>query len=715
MSTTPLTQPHLRVIAACAKTLSTDAPFHTRIEQVYSLLRGVMAIDDMQLTYWADFPTHEGLIHLASGAWDIPWDTQLIRSCLEGQRALNRDASHPLKAAPGEFAMRLYTTHCIPISANGEVYGVFAYRVDTAKPPSTRDIATVDALIPLLATQLVLLVATTPQSVHDERLLQAARRQLRIPEVLTQLRGELEPPIPLHSLLPLILQRAIDYTGAELGSIMLVDHDRHELELSAVHGYTVTPLVSGSVTHIRHRWSWDSGIAGKVARSGRPLMLTDSTGDVDYFFTDPPRLRAKLAIPITVDGRSEAVICLDSLRADAFDEHASALALGIAETATPPLLRALRYQELLDRSTQFGQVFQTVPSGLLLTDNYGQVLRHNPAFEHIWGLNPGQVGPGFRIPFDMLALCLPRFIDSNAFTQFCDQAHQHPERELSIQIKLRNPHQELSLVTRPTRDNSEHITGRVWAVTDTTRETAADRIKSEFTSLMSHELKTPLTSIMGYSELLLNRDLPPDAQKNLIRILRSEAEHLQQLVNEMLDVARIEANTIRITRWPIDVAHVSVELVKSLTHSVTFANHQVSYDIQDALPPAYADKERVRQVLTNLLSNAAKYSPNGGTITLRIRELTQPPPKHPDGAYIHVSVSDEGMGITAENLARVWDRFVRLDTSNTKSIGGTGLGLTIVRGLVELQGGRAWANSEINKGSTFHFTLPVASDLAQDG
>ncbi|MFM2228001.1 MAG: hypothetical protein RL664_1344, partial [Bacteroidota bacterium] len=351
-----------------------------------------------------------------------------------------------------------------------------------------------------------------------------------------------------------------------------------------------------------------------------------------------------------VDKRVEAILCVDSMRADAFGEHESALALGVADVASQPLRRAIRYQELLERSTQLNQVFQSIPSGLMLIDRYGQVLRTNPAFLHIWGLSAEHVGPGFRIPFDMLALLLPRFIDSNAFTQFSDQAHTNPDQEFSISLKLRNPHQELQILSVPTRDNSEHITGRIWVINDTTRETEADRLKSEFASLVSHELKTPLTSIMGYSDILLNRDLPSEAQKNLLRILHSEAENLQSLVHEMLDYARIEANTVRINRWPIAVGELAVDLAKKLQHSVTFANHQITFDVQPDLPPAYADKDRVRQILTNLISNAAKYSPNGGTITLRVRELSNAPAKHPDGQYLHISVSDEGIGITAENL-----------------------------------------------------------------
>ena len=714
-STTPLTQPHLRVIAACAKTLSTTQPFDARVAQVFVSMRTVMSFDEVRLSYWTDFPTRQGLVHVVGGGtWGIAWDDEMVQACITTQSPQTRDSSAELPARSGSFAARLYTTTCIPIMANNEVYGVFSFRTDSPQPLNVRDLAAIDALIPLFATQLVLLVASTPHSNHDEQLLQAARKQLRIVDIMAQLRTDFDPPIPLHGLLPLILARACEYSGAEYGSIVLVDPDRQEIELIAVHGYQVTPLRSGAVEHIRHRWNWDSGVAGKVARTARPLMLKDAPDDVTYFYTNLPTVRSTLAIPLVVDKRVEAVLCLDSGRVDAFSEHESALALGVAEASAQPLRRAIRYQELLERSTQLNQVFQSIPSGLVLIDRYGQVLRHNPAFLHIWGLTAEQVGVGFRVPFDMLALLLPRFIDSNAFTQFSDNAHSHPDQEFSMSLKLRNPHQELQILSVPTRDNSEHITGRIWVINDTTRETEADRLKSEFASLVSHELKTPLTSIMGYSDILLNRDLPSEAQKNLLRILRSEAENLQSLVHEMLDYARIEANTVRINRWPIAVGELAVDLAKKLQHSVAFANHQIAFDVPPHLPPAYADKDRVRQILTNLISNAAKYSPDGGTITVRVRELANPPARHPDGQFLHISISDEGIGITAENLSRIWDRFVRVDTSNTKSIGGTGLGLTIVKGLVELHGGRAWAHSEINKGSTFHFSLPVATDLAHE-
>ena len=161
------------------------------------------------------------------------------------------------------------------------------------------------------------------------------------------------------------------------------------------------------------------------------------------------------------------------------------------------------------------------------------------------------------------------------------------------------------------------------------------------------------------------------------------------------------------------VQEFCTDLSRQLQRQPTFYSHTITIDIPVDIPPVHADKERVRQIITNLLTNAAKYAPSGGDITLRVRELTELPDMPPSGRFGSISVTDNGIGISPENLQRIWDRFMRVDNSNTKSIGGTGLGLSIVKGLVELQGGRVWATSVVNKGSTFSFTLPIAGEISR--
>ncbi len=716
MSTIPLTPPHLHVISACAKALATTQPFNTRIEQVFGLLRAVIIYHDGRLTYWRDPQSHQNPMHVMTNAtWNAPWDDDVITAVVASVAPYQKTTTINIAQTNGEVLAKTMIVHGIPIRWQQHVWGVLEFRTADNEPLAPADQLTIDAITPLLAAEIDHAIAALPDELiqPDDQAVLTISKHLDLAQLLSRLRQDFDPPLPLHSLLPLVLSRGIDYTGAEAGSIVYVDHDRQEIELVATHGYTVSLLPDISGEHKRHRWSWESGIAGKVARSARSLLIREVTQDVDYFYETKPEIRAKIAIPITVDGRAEAVLILDSTRANAFGDNESAMALGVAEAAVQPLRRALRYQEMLERSTQLSQVFNSIPSGLVLIDRHGQVLRHNPSFLLIWGLHHAQVNANFRVPFDLLSLLLPRFHDSAAFSDFCTNGQAKPDQEFSLNLKLRNPHQDLNVLSVPTRDSNEQITGRLWVINDLTREKEADRLKSEFTSMVSHELKTPLTSILGYSDLLLAREFPAEDQKNFLKILRREAENLENLVNDVLDFARIEANTVRINRWTVPLQELCTDLSRQLQRQPTFDAHTITLDIPIDIPPVHADKERVRQIITNLLTNAAKYAPSGGDITLRVRELSELPDMHPSGRFVGISVTDNGIGISPENLQRIWDRFMRVDNSNTKSIGGTGLGLSIVKGLVELQGGRVWATSVVNKGSTFSFTLPIAGEFTR--
>jgi len=169
---------------------------------------------------------------------------------------------------------------------------------------------------------------------------------------------------------------------------------------------------------------------------------------------------------------------------------------------------------------------------------------------------------------------------------------------------------------------------------------------------------------------------------------------------------------VRLNQWAVSLRQIVSDLTTQLNNQIS-GKHTMLIDIPPHLPPVYADRDKVRQVLVNLITNAVKYSPNGGEIRLTISDNVELPPDHPRGKFVRIAVSDQGIGIAPEDLPRIWERFYRVDNGNTRRIGGTGLGLSIARALVELHGGRIWAESKLNKGSTFYFTLPVATDLVR--
>jgi signal transduction histidine kinase len=332
----------------------------------------------------------------------------------------------------------------------------------------------------------------------------------------------------------------------------------------------------------------------------------------------------------------------------------------------------------------------------------------------VWGLGPLELGETFQVPWDLIPLLLPRMVEPLALTDFAANGQRKPTEVLSTSAQLRHPHQELYLLSIPTRDTLGQLTGRLWVASDVTREREADRLKSEFVSVVSHELRTPLTSILGYTELLMARDFAPKEQKEFIKTVYDEANHLSQIVEDLLGVTRLESGKVKLNQWVVSMRQLINEVIAQINMHLT-NRHRLVIDLPAQLPPAYIDRDKAKQILFNLLTNAVKYSPKGGEIILAAEEATAAtmPEDHPPGRWLIVSVTDQGMGIPEEDLPRIWERFYRVDNSNTRRIGGTGLGLSIVKSLVDMHGGRIWATSTVGKGSTFAFTLPVATELVR--
>jgi signal transduction histidine kinase len=492
----------------------------------------------------------------------------------------------------------------------------------------------------------------------------------------------------------------------------LIDGERGDLLVRVAEGYPDSGLGPPLGEAPRRRLSMGASLAGKAARSQRALLLRDVSGDPDIAAL-APGIRAELAAPIVYEGQTLAVLALNSPRSAAFGERELAMVRALCALATRPLLRAMFYQETLETSTQLGQVFTSIPSGLALLDMQGRVLRHNPAWRTVWGLEETESEDAFHVPWDLVPRLLARLTDPLGLTEFCAAGQTHPTETQTTMITLRDPHQELLVLSTPTRDTFEQLTGRVWVVSDVTREREADRLKSEFISIVSHELRTPLTSILGYTELLLAREFSPSERREFIKTVYDQANHLSQIVEDLLGVTRLEAGKVHLNQWVVSLRQLIGEVVAQLTNLST--RHRVVIDIPQRLPPAYVDRDKVKQVLVNLLTNAVKYSPRGGEVALEVREVAPEalPPDHPEGQWLLVSVRDAGIGIGPEDLPKIWERFYRVDNTNTRRIGGTGLGLSITKALVELHGGRIWAESELGVGSVFYVTLPLATEAIQ--
>jgi two-component system, NarL family, sensor histidine kinase BarA len=241
----------------------------------------------------------------------------------------------------------------------------------------------------------------------------------------------------------------------------------------------------------------------------------------------------------------------------------------------------------------------------------------------------------------------------------------------------------------------------------------ADRVKSNFLATVSHELRTPLTSVIGYSEMLLEgiAGALNDEQREYVRTVMEKGDQLLQLITGILDISRMEAGEMKIDKRPFDLDEVVSVALSTIAPHARRKKLVMSCTVPDALPLVLGDRDKIRQVLLNLLGNAVKFTPEGGKVEIAAALGTLLPAAESAPA-VRVSVHDSGIGVPPEHQKRVFDPFFQVDNSSTREYGGTGLGLSIVKRLVEAHGGVVWIDSEPGKGSTFSFTIPLAAGPA---
>ncbi len=239
------------------------------------------------------------------------------------------------------------------------------------------------------------------------------------------------------------------------------------------------------------------------------------------------------------------------------------------------------------------------------------------------------------------------------------------------------------------------------------RRDELDRLKDEFVLTASHELRSPLTSVQGFAELLmLERDSLTPRQLETVEVILDNCRHLVRLLNDLLDLARSDAGRLAIRPQPTEVAPLVEDVVRTMRAQTEAASQTLGVDVQPGLPSIEVEPDRIRQILVNLITNAHEYSPEGASIGVAARA---------DGAEVEISVTDDGPGIPAEQLERIFERFTRGDAGLTQRVGGTGLGLAISKSLVELHGGSIAAESQPGRGSTFRVRLPVSGGTAAGG
>ncbi|HEX8220086.1 MAG TPA: ATP-binding protein [Chloroflexia bacterium] len=377
------------------------------------------------------------------------------------------------------------------------------------------------------------------------------------------------------------------------------------------------------------------------------------------------------------------------------------------------------------RAEELEMVISHMADGVVIFDREGEVLRMNPAGEKLLGTGlPGVSSPnGGAATYGLFAA------EGDAY-----EAEQLPvtralrgEVVVGENMLVRRPDQPEAFVRvscAPLTGPQGGTVGAVAVLHDVTQDKLVERLKDEFLSIVSHELRTPLTAIIGYSDLMLRgvHGTLADRQAKVLNSVRANADRLLRLINDLLDVSKLESGAVHLRTDPVDMGEVAARTIAQTRILAVNAGVQITNLLPTRhLNKVLADDQKVQQILENLITNAIKHA-GGGTITIdgyltplepgdeaeQVYEPSAQPIPEGEARSIVVSVQDNGAGLESDQLARIWDRFYQVDTTVKRRSGGAGLGLTIVRNLVDLHGGRVWAYSPgPGKGSTFSFSLPV--------
>lgn len=240
--------------------------------------------------------------------------------------------------------------------------------------------------------------------------------------------------------------------------------------------------------------------------------------------------------------------------------------------------------------------------------------------------------------------------------------------------------------------------GIIAVIQDITESVKLDTMRKEFVADVSHELKTPITSIMGYTDTLLEGDYDPETQKEFLQVVSTEARRMAKLVTDLLDLSRIDSNNKKTKKVSFDLGALAKECQKKLAIEIKKKKHHVECLVTADVPPVFADKDDIQRVILNILTNSIKYTPDGGNIKIYVGFVF-------NDAYI--KIIDNGIGIPESDLNRIFERFYRVDKSRAREMGGTGLGLSIAKEILDKNGGSIDIKSEVNKGTEVVIKIPT--------
>ncbi len=502
-----------------------------------------------------------------------------------------------------------------------------------------------------------------------------------------------------------LVQRIAMILQAEKIVIMFYDREKGEL-------IGIPPAYGVDEEHLSiFRIRATHGISGLVFRDGEPVIFHDAQTDLRAQ-EDPFGLlhvSNGITVPLVIEKRDEenrvierntigVLHAFNKRHGEDFNDEDVRLLERMARNVGSIIANLQLYREVVEEREELLQTFESLSAGLVLVSPEERLSQINATARAIFGLDASSIG--------RLA---PEEIKNPDFHEAVLEARdgkESPKKEMHIMFAGSERIYEVQAAAVKGEEDGKDV-GVVAILNDVTEMRNIDKMKSSFVAMASHELRTPLTAIKGFSSTLLeglDSDLyGKEDQREFLGIVVSECDRLRRLIDDLLNTSRIEAGeSLKPHYSPVDIADLLEKVAKVQQQATT--KHTIRLEVVGELPhQIVGDQDKLDQILTNLMNNAIKYSPNGGDILVHAKL---------DGDHILMGVEDHGLGIPKDHLTKVFEKFHRVNNEDNRKIYGTGLGLYLVKHLVEgVHLGKIWVESVEGKGSTFWFTIPVKLDV----
>jgi PAS domain S-box-containing protein len=590
-----------------------------------------------------------------------------------------------------------------------------------------------DGLVPSRAQieALELFAAQAAIAVENARLLEETQRRAVQLETIGQVSRHISAILDLDRLLTEVVNVIKEQFGYYHVHIFSAEPESDEVVFQAGSGETGRIIAERGGVRLR---IGRQGIVGWVAGHGEPLLVQDISQEPRFVPNQAlPDTRSELAVPLKLGDEIIGVLDVQSDQLYAFDrddlfilrtladqtslaiqnarnfQEAQNLARSLewrVEERTAELQAALRQQEI--EAEKIRAIVEGITDAVIVFDPQDRMTSANPAVEHVLGL-PVASCLGERLHDIVHQEKVSEVAESAlaVFTAFVSSRQKIQRGAPLAECKFELGDKVIDASFAPVTRQEGEPQSIVAVFRDVTRQARIDQLKEEFISVAAHELRTPMTALQGYTELLLSESVGKvtPMQADFLQVIKTNVERLAELANDLLDVSHIEAGIVQLHIQELHLSDLVNEALAVLQAEVERKGLTLVMGVPHDLPAVWGDRGRLVQLLTDLMSNACKYTPGGGKVGIMARQV--------DG-QIQVDVMDTGIGISRQDQEQLFTRFFRADNPLIRELGGSGLGLSIAKSIVSLHGGEIWVDSELGRGSTFSFTLPLARDDALD-